>query len=197
MIGLLSGINGRSFLVGLVAGGALLGAGLFLGGAQRSRPGHYGGSAPDAHFGALSVQKLDIVDRRGRVQLRLRGNAEDGGNLRVFDKSGDVRVELRADGTLLTFGGNERVRARLGRDRSGGDRRAGVLELFDPNGRLISRLPGTSHDAGCGCEVCADDYRPWGDHDHDDHNDHDDHYEDVYVEPCPTERPSRPWWRGE
>lgn len=200
MLGLIPGLNGRSFLIGLVAGGALLGAGLFLGGAQRARPGH-GGSSPDAHFGVLSAQRLDIVDGRGRVQMRLRGNHENGGNLRVFDRSGDVRVELRADGTLLTYGGNERVRARLGRDRLGGDRRAGALELFDTHGRLTTRLPHLNHDAGCGCETCSGAYRPWDDRDHHDHDrhDHDDHYDDGYVEPCPTERPrpSRPWWRDE
>ncbi len=171
--------TGRSFVLGALAGALLLGTGLALGGAQRSQRGHHN-DRPDAEFDALTVQRLDVTDRRGKVRLRLRGNAEDGGNIRVFDEHGDLRVQLRADGSVITYGGNERVRARLGRDPDGyGSRRGGVLELYDERGRLTSKLPGRggnghSHDHDDECEIDYDDRRP--------------HYSDH-------DRPSRPWWR--
>lgn len=169
----------KSFLLGGVAGAVLLGTGLFLGGAQRGR--HHD-DRPDASFGALTAQRLDIVDRRGRVRLRLRGNADDGGNIRVLDENGDLRVQLRADGSVLTYGGNEKLRARLGRDpHAYASRRPGTLELYDEYGRLISKLPGDGHDDDCTCEVCSGTYRPWGDRDHDerDHDhDSDGHHRD-------------------
>ncbi|MEM1423100.1 MAG: hypothetical protein AAGH64_03755 [Planctomycetota bacterium] len=185
-----------SFVIGVVAGGALLGAGLFLGGAQRSR--HHD-RRPDAGFGTLQAEKLEIVDRRGRVQFRVRGNHHDGGLLQVFDRSGDVRVELRADGSVRTFGGNGRRRALLGRDPDGwGSRRGGVLELYDASGRLTTLLPHKDHPSDCGCDFCA--AGGYGGHDHDHHRDHDhrdrdrrddDRYRDGYGDerdPFPRRR---------
>ncbi len=170
----------KPFALGALAGAILLGTGLFLGGAQRSR---HGGGQPDAQFGVVRAQKLEIVNGRGQVQLRLRGNHENGGLLEVLDRSGDVRVELLADGSVRTYGGNGRIRALLGRDPHGwGDRRGGVLELFDTNGRHITRLPGTEHPSDCTCDVCAAS-RPH-DHGHDDHDGYDD-----------DNRPRRPGWR--
>jgi hypothetical protein len=187
MLHVLSTGHARTFVLGALAGGLLFGGGLMLGGAGKGRPGHgHGhGGAPDAHFDRLTARHLDIVDRRGRVVMRLRGNHDDGGNLRVFDRSGDVRVELRADGSMRTYGGNERLRALVGRDPRGwGDRRGGVVELFDTHGRLTTRLPTKEHPGGCGCDVCAAPGHGHG------------HGHDGYREPgaCEDER-HRPGWR--
>lgn len=197
--------TGRTFALGALAGVVLLGTGMMLGGAQRGR---HNNARPDGSFDTLSAEKLEIVDRRGRVKLRLRGNHENGGLLQVFDRSGDLRVELLADGSVRTYGGNGNLRALLGRDPHGwGDRRAGVLELFDTYGNHVTRLPGSQHPSDCTCEVCSGTYRPWDDHDHNIHDGHDDyggyhtddddHYDehdDHYDRP---RRPRRPGWRDE
>ncbi|GAB4549414.1 MAG: hypothetical protein Tsb0013_10660 [Phycisphaerales bacterium] len=176
-----------TFAIGALSGMALLSAGLFLGGAQPSR--HHD-RRPDAQFDTLRAEKLEIVDRRGRVQLRLRGNHENGGLLEVLDRSGDVRVELMADGSVRTYGGNGRIRALLGRDPHGwGDRRGGVLELFDTHGRHIVRLPGREHPHDCSCDTCAAGRHR--DHDGHDRRDRYDDRRDGYGDehdPFPTRR---------
>ncbi len=168
----------RTFIVGMVAGGLVFASIALLAGAGPR-------GVRTAEFDAISTQRLDIVDHRGRLAMRLRGHPRDGAFMRVFDRHGNKRIEFNAAGEVTVFGRNERPRVRLGTDeRVHGQRKPGVVSVFDPNGRLVADLGAPVHEprhrdpyarphsdrhpASCACDVCAAGRR----HD-DDRRDHD------------------------
>lgn len=156
-------MKGKSFVAGMGAGAAILGAGMVMGGLQRG-----GAKAPDpqdAAFRTLSASILQVVNDKGAVVAMVRGSTHggelalfnnagkpvlmmgaksSGGLLEVADQNKQVRVSLDNSGAVTVFGADGKRRAHIASYKSSGNTKedfSGQFLAFDRNDALVGKIP--------------------------------------------------------
>ncbi len=157
-------MNGTSFVAGMAAGAAILGAGMLMGGMQRAQQAKPA-ELQDAVFGTITASAVQIVNDKGVVQLSLRstrtggelgvmnaqgkgavmmGARRGGGELAIADDSERKRLSLEPDGALVVFGPDGKKRAQVASFKMDGNTKSdfsGQFVAFDRNEAQVEKVP--------------------------------------------------------
>ncbi len=134
--------SARTFTLGMLAGSAILIAGMFLAAATPAlSPSQHGSSEPDGavRFDTIRARRFEVLDSQGAVVARLR-SGKDGGVIQVYDRNNITRAEISAEGTVTVFHKDARPLASIG--CAVATNPGGRIVVFDTEGSIAARLPG-------------------------------------------------------